>query len=123
MQLSARDVVVLKALLPAGEEAAVRVELDPSAFEVFLGELQEQAPLKLWRAFRLGLLTAAWLAPLLVGRPPPIDRLSPDSRERALRAMAESRVPELRQLVTVLKSVVSLHYGGLPSVRKEIGYP
>jgi len=37
--------------------------------------------------------------------------------------MEDSPVPELRQLVSVLKTVVSLHYGGLPAVRQAIGYP
>jgi hypothetical protein len=36
--------------------------------------------------------------------------------------MDSSRLPELRQLVLVLKSVASLHYGGLPEVRQAIGY-
>jgi hypothetical protein len=32
-------------------------------------------------------------------------------------------VPEFRQLVSVLKSVISLHFGALPAVRQAIGYP
>jgi len=41
---------------------------------------------------------------------------------QALAAMERSRVPELRQLMTVLKTVASLHYGALPEVRLAIGY-
>jgi hypothetical protein len=40
---------------------------------------------------------------------PPMTRLNPEERDRALAAMNRSRVPELRQLVTVLKTVASLH--------------
>jgi hypothetical protein len=40
----------------------------------------------------------------------------------ALAAMERSRLPELRQLVRVLKTVVSLHFGALPQVRQAIGY-
>ena len=56
-------------------------------------------------------------------RLPPLTRLQPADREAALRVMAASNVPELRQLVSVLKGVISLHYGSLPAVRQAIGYP
>jgi hypothetical protein len=58
----------------------------------------------------------------MIGRPPPITRLAPDERERALAAMEKSQIPELRQLLRVLKTVASLHYGALPSVRVVVGY-
>jgi len=123
MRLSRNDAAVLDALLPAGAHPVLGIGIDRPGFEAFLTELHRHAPPKLWRAFRLALFTAGWAAPLLVRRRPPIGRLSGADRERALAAMADSRVPELRQLVSVLKTVVSLHYGALPAVREAIGYP
>jgi fumarate reductase subunit D len=77
-------------------------------------------PLRL--VFRLGLFTAAWVAPLLVRRLPPLGRLSASDRERALTAMERSHVVILRQLVRILKTVAALHYGAHPDVRKATGY-
>ena len=123
MPLSRRDNAVLDALLPANADRRLGIGIVASGFEAFLGDFDGQAPPRLRRAFRIALVAGAWVAPLLIGRRPPIDRLLPEDRERALAAMDESPVPELRQLVSVLKTVVSLHYGGLDSVREAIGYP
>ncbi len=97
--------------------------ISDSGFELFLENFNRAAPPHLRRAFRIGLFAGGWIAPLLVRRPPPLTRLDRADREAALAAMAASSVPELRQLIAVLKTVVSLHYGSLPAVRQAIGYP
>ncbi|TMC49601.1 MAG: hypothetical protein E6J26_10195 [Chloroflexi bacterium] len=66
---------------------------------------------------------ALWISPLLIGRLPPLTRLEPPARERALGAMARSRVYLLRQLLMLLKLVVGFCYGADPQVRAVIGYP
>jgi hypothetical protein len=93
-----------------------------TGFENFLRDFEAAAPADFRRAFRLALIAGAWAAPILIGRLPPLSRLSPEQQERALTAMEHSRVPELRQLLRVLKTVASLHYGGLAAVRQSIGY-
>jgi len=123
MHLSRTDWEVLESLLPAGGHPTLPLGISDTGFELFLDEFQGTAPPHFRRAFRIGLFAAAWIAPLLVRRLPPFRRLNDADRNRALAAMGSSRVPELRQLVSVLKSVVSLHYGALAPVRKAIGYP
>lgn len=123
MGLSSADLAVLDALLPAGAHPLLKSGITDSGFEAFLSDFEGASPRDLRRAFRVGLFAGAWIAPLLVRRVPPITRLSGPDRERALAAMAASSVPEIRQLLSVLKTVVSLHYGGLATVRKAIGYP
>ncbi len=93
-----------------------------SGFEHFLDDFRAQGAPELRRAFGLGLLAAGWFAPLLVGRVPPLNRLSAPDRERALEAMERSRFVVPRQLVRVLKTVVALHYGASLAVRRAIGY-
>jgi len=123
VRLSPVDLAVLDALLPPRAHPLLTVGVAGTGFELFLADLKKMSPPHLVRAFRVGLFAAGWFAPLLVRRRPPITRLSGPDRERALGAMAASPIPELRQLVSVLKTVVSLHYGALPAVRETIGYP
>lgn len=123
MRLSTTDLAVLDALLPADAHPVLESGIAGTGFQEFIDDLARTAPSHLCRAFRIGLFTGAWVAPLLIGRLPSITRLSGADRERALAAMSVSGVPELRQLISVLKTVVALHYGALPSVRHAIGYP
>jgi hypothetical protein len=116
------DRAVLNALLPSEASPLLTLGILETDFESFLADFGAAAPGPLRRAFRLGLLAAGWVAPLLVRRLPPMTRLAPAERGRALAAMERSRVPELRQLVRVLKTVVSLHYGALPAVRRALGH-
>lgn len=116
------DRAVLGALLPSGASSLLPQGLLDTGFEGFLDTFEAVAPADFRRVVRLALATGGWLAPLLIGRLPPMSRLNSDDRERALAAMAQSRLPELRQLVIVLKTVASLHYGALPEVRRAIGY-
>jgi hypothetical protein len=121
-RLGAADRAVLAALLPAGVSRRLPQGVLDTGFDAFLGEFEVAAPPDLRRAFGLALFAAAWLSPLLIRRLPPISRLGAGDREVALAAMERSRLPELRQLVRVLKTVVSLHYGALPQIRQAIGY-
>jgi hypothetical protein len=63
------------------------------------------------------------LAPVLIGRMPPLGRHDRPTREQALAALGASRVPLLRQLFLTLKTVTSLAYGADPVVRRSVGYP
>lgn len=116
------DRAVLGALLPSGASPLLPQGLLDTGFDVFLDAFEAVAPADFRRVFHLALVAGGWLAPLLIGRPPPMTRLNSSDRERALAAMEQSRLPELRQLVIVLKTVASLHYGALPEVRRAIGY-
>jgi len=113
---------VLGALLPSQSSPVLPLGLLDTGFDDFLRDFDKAAPDDFRRVFRLALAVSGWVAPALIRRLPPITRLNPEDRERALAAMSRSRVPELRQLVTVLKTVASLHYGALPEVRQAIGY-
>jgi hypothetical protein len=122
MRLGSTDRAVLGALLPPRSSPVLPMGLMDTGFDDFLMDFEREAPDAFRRVFRLALYAGGWVAPLLIRRPPPITGLNQADRERAIAAMARSRVPELRQLVTVLKTVASLHYGALPQVRKAIGY-
>lgn len=121
-RLGAADRAVLSALLPSGVNERLPQGVLDTGFEAFLEEFEAVAPPDLRRAFGLALFAAAWLSPLLIRRLPPVTRLRAGDSESALAAMERSRLPELRQLVRVLKTVVSLHYGALPQIRQAIGY-
>lgn len=122
MRLNAVDRAVLETLLPGGVSPVLSLGVLDTGFDEFLDDFRKLGAADLQRAFRIALLAAGWMAPLLVGRVPPLSRLSPADRERALTAMDGSEVAILRQLVRVLKTVVGLHYGAVPAVRRTIGY-
>jgi len=111
--------IVVEALLPA--EAGL-----PSAGEAgvpaFLERFSSEAPPAMGWALRAALFCASWLSPLLIRRLPPLSRLAPRDRERALAAMAGSRWAVLRQLALLLKATVCFHYGADPRVRAAIGF-
>jgi hypothetical protein len=102
-------------LLPKGPVEA--------GFDDFHREFRRSVPRRFRLAFQLSLFGATWVAPLLIGRPPPIWLYRRPTRERALAGMGDSRIFLLRQLFALLKSVVSLCYGADPDVRQAIGYP
>lgn len=112
--MNARERAVIGALLPGALE---------TGFEDFHARFGREAVLAFRLSFAAALLAASWLAPLLIRRLPPLSRLSRDDREKALAAMAGSRVYLLRQLVLILKIVVCLHYGAQQAPRKAAGYP
>lgn len=122
MTLNRVDRAVVDALLPSGADVRLSIGALESGFEDFLEDFRLEGAPELRRGFGIALFAAGWVAPLLVRRIPPFSRLSTGDRERALEAMERSRFAVPRQLMTVLKTVVALHYGASPAVRKAIGY-
>ncbi len=121
--LDSRTRLVLDTLLPSHAHPTLTTGLLEAGFDEFWSVFQRTAPATPRRAFRAAVLAATWLAPVLIGRLPPLDRYDRPTRERALAALGASRVPLLRQLMLVLKTVASLAYGADPTVRRAIGYP
>lgn len=112
--------IVVEALLPSGGGLPSGAEAGAAEF---LASFLREAPFAMRLALRAALFGAAWISPVLILRLPPLSRLSPDDRERALAAMAKSRSAVLRQLLLLLKATVSFHYGADPKVRAAIGFP
>jgi hypothetical protein len=115
--------VVLDTLLPAGAHPALKYGVFDSGFEAFWLDFDRSTLPSLRWGFRAALLTAIWIAPLLIFRFPPLIFYARPTRERALAAMASSRIYLLRQLFGVLKTTVGFCYGADPNVRDAIGYP
>jgi hypothetical protein len=92
-------------------------------FDGFVRSFLPSAHPLLSLGFRAGCLAAAWVSPVLIRRVPPITRLSPADRERALDAFSRTRVHSLRRLSGALRLVVALGYGGDERVRAAIGFP
>ena len=122
IELSRNDRAVLDALLPAGASDRLPLGVMETRLESTLDRIAAGGPGELLTGFGLALFAAAWVSPLLIGRSGPFGRLAAADRERALEAMARSRVTALRQLLRMLKTVVALHYGALPEVRRALGY-
>ncbi len=121
--LGKQDRVVLDTLLPTQRHEALRGGIFDVGFDAFYDDFQQRAN-RTWRlGFRTSLWAAAWVAPLLIRRIPPLSRHDQAARERALAAMGSSRVHVLRQLSFVLKNVAAFCYGADPSVRAVIGLP
>jgi hypothetical protein len=119
--MNERTRIVVDTLLPAGAHPAFpRGALD-AGFGPFLKDFDGSAPARLRQGFRVGVAMATWLAPVLIGRIPPLARHSRETRERALEAM--SRWYVLRQLLSLMKVVVSFGYGSEQEVRAALGYP
>lgn len=121
--MNERQRAALEALAPAGGDEAVPVGLFEAGFDEFLKRFRAEAVPQLRLGFEAALWAAVWIAPLLIGRVPPISRLAPEARERALEAMFASRLYSLRQLGLLLKAVASFAYGADPRVRDAVGFP
>ena len=121
--MNARQRAALEALLPSGADPNLPLGLFDAGFDAFYAEFQADAATGLRVGFTAALWAAIWLTPLLIGKVPPISRLEPEDRERALEALLSSRIYSLRQLGLVLKAVTSFAYGADPRVRDAIGYP
>src|SRR5207244_2921319 len=111
--MNARERAVLDALLPSAAAPGLPGLLETDV-EGFLASFRAEASPGMRVGLSAALWAAVWVAPLLVFRAPPISRLSPDDRERALEALVSSRVYALRQLGLVLKAVVCFAYGAHP---------
>lgn len=121
--LSARQRVVLDTLLPSQADPALRFGVFDAGFDAFYADFERTALPALKFGFRAALFCAAWVAPLLIGKLPPITLYDRPTRERALAALAGSRFYLLRQMVLVLKAVVSFGYGADARVRDAVGFP
>lgn len=119
--LSCRDRTVIDALLPAGGPEGLPGAFE-AGFEDFENGFAADAPLPMRLGWRAALLVAYWLSPLLIGRLPPLGRLSSEEREEAVCAMGKSRVYLIRQVFLLLKAVTSFGYGGTKAVRRVVGY-
>ena len=60
---------------------------------------------------------------LLAGVPQPFTRMSPERRERYLRAWATSRIPQRRKAFQALKSLTTVTHYTTPGAGHSIGYP
>src|SRR6187401_2449205 len=110
-RLRRRDRIVLETLLPSNAHPVLPNGILDAGFEEFYRDFKGTANRQLQYAFALGMVAATWIAPLLIGRMPPLGRHRRDTRERALGAMETSRFYLVRQLMVVLKTVISLCYG------------
>jgi hypothetical protein len=115
--------VVLDTLLPSQSHPALKTGGLEAGFAAFWPEFLQTAVPSLRLAFKAALLAAVWVAPLLIGRLPPLTRHDRLTRVRALAALETSPLAVLRQLLLVLKMVASFAYGADPSVRAAAGYP
>ena len=121
--LSRRSREVLDTLLPGQTHPRLRRGLFEAGFEKFYIDFENSASPSLRWGFRAALFVATWVAPLLIGRLPPLTRLDRPARERALLALETSRVYLLRQMMLLLKTTVCFCYGADPDVRDAVGYP
>jgi hypothetical protein len=113
----------LDLLLPSGGEPTLPGGAFDTGFDEFHEDFRRSAPAPMRLAFAAALEIAVWVAPLLIGRPGPLYRLSAEDGTRALEALGSSRFYLLRQQFLLLKSVLCLHYGALPQTRRALGYP
>ena len=60
---------------------------------------------------------------LLAGVPQPFTRMSPERRERYLRAWATSRIPQRRKAFQALKRLTTVTHYTTPGAARSIGYP
>src|SRR2546428_10822184 len=97
MRLSPTDTAVLDALLPGRAHPVLVSAISETGFERFLDDFERAAPRHLWRAFRIGLFTAAWVAPVLVRRVPPLTRPREAGPDRAPPPVATGSMPQQRQ--------------------------
>ena len=119
--ITPRNRAVLDALLPPGGPEGLPGAFE-AGFESFEAGFTADAPVTMRFGWRAALFTAAWISPLLIGRVPPLDRLTRDEREAALTAMGKSRFYLIRQLFLLLKAVTSFGYGSTRAVRRVVGY-
>ena len=123
VRMTKRSRVVLETLLPDGAHPILSKGLAGAGFEEFYEGFERRAGRKLLFSFRLSLFVAIWIAPLLIGRIPPITLYGRPTRERALMRFFESRITLFRQIALTMKLVLALCYGADPDVREAIGYP
>lgn len=123
MPLNPRSRAVLDALLPATSDPTLPLGLFEAGFDDFLADFEKTASPSMRLGFKAALWTAAWAAPALIGKAPPISLYDRPTRERILEAMGRSSLYSMRQMLLLLKAVSSFCYGAHPEVRKAVGFP
>lgn len=115
--------VVVETLLSAEDTPGLGLGILDTGYEAFREEFRRTAVLpmrlSLWAAFR----AAIWIAPLLIGRLPPLGRLGREERTRALTRLTTHPAYLLRQLGMMLKMNVCLAFGADRRVQRFVGYP
>ncbi len=115
--------VILDTLLPSNVHPSLHLGIIDAGFQSFYPDFKRVANRPLRFGFQVAIFTAIWISPLLIYHFPPVTLYSRETRERALAAMETSRFYVMRQLISILKVVVSLCYGANREVRDAIGYP
>ncbi|HET7482349.1 MAG TPA: hypothetical protein VFK89_05750 [Actinomycetota bacterium] len=121
--LRRRARVVLQTLVPEQAHPVLTKGIEGVRFDDFYADFAANASGKLLLSFRASLFLAIWVAPLLVGRIPPITRHRADVRRRILDRFFASRIALFRQIALTMKFVVSLCYGADDDVRRAVGLP
>ncbi len=121
--LTKRDHIVLDTLLPAGGNPDLEPGYDPRAFSSFYAKWKSDAVFSMWIGFVAALFVCVWIAPMLIGKIPPISLYKRETREQVLMALYNSKYNVLRQVVFLLKATVSFWFGTDDRVRDALGYP
>lgn len=121
-RLGRRARIVIDTMLPSGSHPALPIGAFDADFDGFYDDFARTAAHPMRLAFGAALFAATWIAPLLIGRLPPLTRHARGDRERALQALATSHSSTLRQLAVVMKTVICLGYGADPGVRRALGH-
>ncbi len=115
--------IVIDTLLPSGAHPDLPVGAFDAGFDDFYVEFRRDAVFSMKIGFWAALFLAAWIAPLLIGKLPPISLYQRQTREAALAAMGKSNLYVLRQMYLLLKATVCFSYGANSQVRRAIGFP
>ena len=115
--------IVLDTLLPSNAHPKLKRGIFDAGFDAWYRDEFSHAIFSMKLGFWAGLFIAIWIAPLLIGRIPPISLYKRETRERALNALYNSKVYVFRQMFLLLKATASFCYGADPEVRKVIGAP
>lgn len=121
--LSYRTRIILDTLLPQNGDERLDVGLFDTDFESFYERFQAEAPTMMRVGLVAALFTATWIAPTLIGLPPPLTLYERETREKAIEALLHSRSNILRQMAFLLRATCCFHFGGDSAVREKVGYP
>jgi hypothetical protein len=115
--------IVLDTLIPSNAHPKLRRGIFDAGFDAWYREEFSHAVFSMKLGFWAALFIAIWVAPLLIGKLPPISLYKRETRERALNALYTSKVYVFRQMLLLLKATLTFCYGADPEVRKAIGAP
>ena len=121
--MNRRTRILLDTLLPSNTHPQLQMGLIESGFEDWERGFKRDAVFTLVLGYRLACFTCLWIVPLLAWRIPPLTLYSRAKRERLLEAMERSRIKLMRDQMLVLKTVICLHYGAVPQVRRAMNHP